>query len=105
MLFISIPVRYNPFAWLIRYSIRQNLEFIADRQVVGNGLNKKDYQYHLLKVIGQARNRLANNFNFYSLKKRITMMNKMRPKGSLRCDSHNYKALYGAEAQFGTLIG
>src|SRR5882757_6908286 len=23
---------YNPFAWLIRYSIRQNLEFIADRK-------------------------------------------------------------------------
>jgi len=69
---------YNPFAWLIRYSIRQNLEFIADRQVVENGFDKKDYQYHLLKVVGQAQYRLANNFNFSSLKKRITMMNKLR---------------------------
>ena len=69
---------YNPFAWLIRYSIRQNLEFIADRQVVENGFDKKDYQYHLLKVVGQAQYRLANNFNFSSLKKRIAMMNKMR---------------------------
>jgi TonB-dependent SusC/RagA subfamily outer membrane receptor len=69
---------YNPFAWLIRYSIRQNLEFIADRQVVENGFDKKDYQYHLLKVVGQAQYRLANNFNFSSLKKRITMMNKIR---------------------------
>jgi TonB-dependent SusC/RagA subfamily outer membrane receptor len=76
--FITIFNWYNPFAWLVRYSIRQNLEFIADRQVVENGLDKKDYQYHLLKVIGQARYRLANNFNFSSLKKRITMMNKMR---------------------------
>jgi TonB-dependent SusC/RagA subfamily outer membrane receptor len=76
--FITIFNWFNPFAWLIRYSIRQNLEFIADRQVVQNGFDKKDYQYHLLKVVGQAQYRLANNFNFSSLKKRIAMMNKMR---------------------------
>ncbi len=76
--FITIFNWYNPFAWLIRYSIRQNLEFIADRQVVENGFDKKDYQYHLLRVVGQTQYRLANNFNFSSLKKRIAMMNKMR---------------------------
>ena len=69
---------YNPFAWLIRYSIRQNLEFIADRAVVDNGADKKGYQYHLLKVVGQNHYRLTNNFNFSSLKKRIIMMNKSR---------------------------
>ncbi|HVS97057.1 MAG TPA: M56 family metallopeptidase [Puia sp.] len=69
---------YNPFAWLIRHSIRQNLEFIADRKVLDNGFDKKDYQYHLLKVVGQPEYRLANNFNFSSLKKRIVMMNKLR---------------------------
>jgi beta-lactamase regulating signal transducer with metallopeptidase domain len=69
---------YNPFAWLIRYSVRQNLEFIADQQVLDNGADRKGYQYHLLKVVGEPRYRLANNFNFSSLKKRIVMMNKMR---------------------------
>ena len=69
---------YNPFCWLIRHSIRQNLEFIADQQVLENGVDKKGYQYHLLKVIGESRYRLANNFNFSSLKKRIIMMNKIR---------------------------
>ncbi|HWB92885.1 MAG TPA: M56 family metallopeptidase, partial [Puia sp.] len=69
---------YNPFSWLLRFSIRQNLEFIADRAVVGNGVDKKGYQYHLLKVVGQNRYRLANNFNFSSLKKRIIMMNKIQ---------------------------
>ena len=69
---------YNPFAWLIRHSIRQNLEFIADGKVLEKGLDKKDYQYHLLKVIGRPEYRLANNFNFSSLKKRIIMMNKIR---------------------------
>jgi TonB-dependent SusC/RagA subfamily outer membrane receptor len=69
---------YNPFAWLIRHAIRQNLEFIADSKVLEKGLDKKGYQYHLLKVIGEPRYRLANNFNFSSLKKRIIMMNKIR---------------------------
>jgi TonB-dependent SusC/RagA subfamily outer membrane receptor len=69
---------FNPFSWLIRHSIRQNLEFIADRQVLASGLDKKAYQYHLLKVVGESRYRLANNFNFSSLKKRIIMMNKSR---------------------------
>lgn len=69
---------YNPFSWLIRYSIRQNLEFIADQQVLDNGVDRKGYQYHLLKVVGEPRYRLANSWNFSSLKKRIVMMNKMR---------------------------
>jgi TonB-dependent SusC/RagA subfamily outer membrane receptor len=69
---------YNPFAWLIRYSIRQNLEFTADRQVLGSGVDKKGYQYHLLKVVGDPGYRLANSFNFSSLKKRIIMMNKIK---------------------------
>ncbi|HEX9513795.1 MAG TPA: M56 family metallopeptidase [Puia sp.] len=69
---------FNPFTWLIRYSIRQNLEFIADRKVLEKGLDKKGYQYHLLQVVGAPRYRLANNFNFSSLKKRIIMMNKIK---------------------------
>lgn len=67
---------YNPFVWLIRKSIRQNLEFIADEQVVNSGLDKKQYQYMLLKVIGNNHFSIANQFNFSSLKKRIAMMNK-----------------------------
>lgn len=69
---------YNPFAWLIRHSIRQNLEFIADSKVLEEGLDKKSYQYHLLKVVGAPAYRLANNFNFSSLKKRIIMMNSIK---------------------------
>jgi TonB-dependent SusC/RagA subfamily outer membrane receptor len=69
---------YNPFCWLIRHSIRQNLEFIADSQVLDSGVDKKGYQYHLLQVIGEPQYQLANNFNFSSLKKRIVMMNKIR---------------------------
>ena len=69
---------YNPFAWLIRSAIRQNLEFIADNNLVQNGIDKKHYQYLLLKVMGSSQYHVAANFNFTSLKKRIAMMNKMR---------------------------
>ena len=69
---------FNPFAWLIRFSIRQNLEYIADRQVLENGVDRKEYQYLLLKVVGVPEFHIANQFNFSSLKQRIVMMNKVR---------------------------
>ncbi len=69
---------YNPFAWLIRKAVRQNLEYIADDTVLRNGINKKEYQYLLLKVIGNQKFSIATPFNFSSLKKRIAMMNKLK---------------------------
>ncbi|HEX4371857.1 MAG TPA: M56 family metallopeptidase, partial [Puia sp.] len=69
---------FNPFAWLMRHAIRQNLEFIADNKVLQHGTDKKSYQYHLIKVVGSPQYRIANNFNFSSLKKRIAMMNKIK---------------------------
>ncbi len=69
---------YNPFAWLLKRSIRQNLEFVADNKVIENGINKKQYQYLLLKVIGNSQFSIATQFNFSSLKKRIVMMNKTK---------------------------
>lgn len=75
---ICILTWYNPFSWLLRKSIRQNLEFIADQQVLKTGLDRREYQYLLLKVIGVPSFSIASNFNFKSLKKRIAMMNKVK---------------------------
>ena len=69
---------YNPFSWLLKAAIRQNLEFIADGKVLEGAVSKKEYQYLLLKVIGNNHFSIASKFNFSSLKKRIAMMNKMR---------------------------
>jgi len=69
---------YNPFAWLIKHAIKQNLEFLADDAVIRNGADKKTYQYLLLKVIGHSPLSVATNLNFSSLKKRIYMMNKTK---------------------------
>ena len=67
---------YNPFAWMIRRAIKANLEYIADNKVLEGGLDRKKYQYLLLKVIGAAQFSITTQFNFSSLKKRIAMMNK-----------------------------
>lgn len=69
---------YNPFAWLIRHAIRQNLEFVADKAVLSHGVDRKTYQYLLLKVIGQKQFSLGTHLNFSALKNRINMMNRLQ---------------------------
>lgn len=72
---------YNPFVWWIRNSVKQNLEYLADDKVLQDGIDKKQYQYLLLKVLGDHRFAVASPFNFSSLKKRIAMMNKIKSTG------------------------
>lgn len=69
---------FNPFVWMLRHSVRQNLEFIADDKVLQNGVDKTAYQYLLLKVVGHPQFAFTNHFNFSSLKKRIAMMNTLK---------------------------
>ncbi|MBK8086615.1 MAG: M56 family metallopeptidase [Chitinophagaceae bacterium] len=75
---LCIVLWFNPIAWLLRKAIRQNLEFIADHKVLEDGLDKKQYQYLLLKVVGNSQFSITPKFNFSSLKNRIAMMNKMK---------------------------
>ncbi|SEK68664.1 M56 family metallopeptidase [Parapedobacter koreensis] len=71
---------FNPGVWLIRHAIHENLEFITDSRVLQSGIDKKIYQYSLLKVGEYARTHpsVANGFNLKNLKQRIIMMNKRR---------------------------
>ncbi|WP_156309327.1 M56 family metallopeptidase [Sphingobacterium endophyticum] len=70
---------YNPFVWLMRKAVRQNLEFLTDQQVLDKGVDRQTYQYSLLHVTKQgAQVGISNQFNFKTLKKRIMMMNKKR---------------------------
>ncbi len=65
---------FNPFAWLQRRAIRNNLEFRAD-DVVPRSFNPYEYQLAILSV---AQNRIINpifiQLNSSNLKKRIIMM-------------------------------
>jgi len=71
---------FNPFAWLIKKAIRENLEFIADDVVIQKGVDRKNYQYLLLKVTGCVSSSIASNLKFTLLKNRIRMMNKSKTR-------------------------
>lgn len=71
----------NPFVWLMKREIRNNLEYLADQHVLQTGHDYKTYQYHLLGLAHhKAAATLYNSFNVLPLKKRIKMMNKKRTK-------------------------
>nr|WP_295872138.1 M56 family metallopeptidase [uncultured Chitinophaga sp.] len=70
---------FNPGAWLMKTAIRENLEFITDRHLLKEGVDKTAYQYSLIKVSGiPYATAIANNFNFSHLKNRIIMMNRKK---------------------------
>jgi len=77
--FTLISSWFNPFVWLMRKAIRENLEFLTDQQVLNNGVDRQTYQYSLLRVNASSGSAtLGNQFSFKTLKRRIMMMNKKR---------------------------
>ena len=75
---------FNPFVWLYKKAITQNLEYIADQKAIEQLEDKKSYQKALLKVVShQSCLSITNNFYHPCLpagrsliKKRIVMLNK-----------------------------
>ncbi|MEK8179989.1 M56 family metallopeptidase [Flavobacterium buctense] len=67
---------FNPFVWLYKKAIIQNLEYIADQKAVQQLQDPKVYQRALLKAITH-QNCLSITNNFYQslIKKRIVMLN------------------------------
>ena len=60
---------FNPAVWLLKREIRQNLEFLADNNVLKSGFDSRIYQYHLLQLAYQTPNlELTNKFNVSPLK-------------------------------------
>ncbi|SEI43589.1 Signal transducer regulating beta-lactamase production, contains metallopeptidase domain [Dyadobacter sp. SG02] len=73
----KICLWFNPFSWIHQRLVQQNLEYLADRAVLNNGFEKKQYQYNLLNALMQTRELpLTNSFAQSLLKKRIKMMNR-----------------------------
>jgi len=70
---------FNPLVWQVQKAIKINHEFIADDKVVNSGFELFDYQTLLLSQLISIRSvELVNNFNLISIKKRITMMTKIK---------------------------
>jgi hypothetical protein len=68
---------FNPFAWLYRKEVENNLEFLTDNDVLSHKDIQPDvYQMSLLKVsVPRLSLRVTTNYNQSLLKKRIVMMN------------------------------
>jgi beta-lactamase regulating signal transducer with metallopeptidase domain len=68
---------FNPFAWLYRKELENNLEFLTDNDVLNNNeVGRELYQMSLLKVsVPNLSLRITTNYNQSLLKKRIVMMN------------------------------
>jgi len=67
----------NPFSWLYKKSLEENLEFIADNETVARIPSKKEYQLTLVKS-SSSLYAPAITTQFYQsfIKKRIIMLNK-----------------------------
>ena len=78
---------FNPGAWLLQRAIRENLEFLADQHALQAGLDRKMYQYSLLRLQQLLPGPIpATHFHSLTLKTRIQMMNQKptRPAQTLR---------------------
>lgn len=71
---------FNPFAWMYRKELENNLEYLTDSDVLNNNeVERELYQMSLLKVsVPNLSLRITTNYNQSLLKKRIVMMNAKR---------------------------
>ena len=71
---------FNPVSWLVRRSVIQNLEYLADSAVMTRGTDPLKYQLSILnQYIGSAS--ITNQFNS-QIKNRIKMLNRNYKIGS-----------------------
>lgn len=81
--FMTAVCWLNPMVWMLQKEIQKNLEFLVDSVVVNEpDIDRKSYQYHLLKLTCHTPGKtIANSFNISPLKERIRMINlKKSPK-------------------------
>ncbi len=72
---LTIIQWFNPFAWLYRRSILEIHEYLADEEVLNNGVNPSFYQTLLLNLqLGREFFAPASNFNKSLTLNRIKMM-------------------------------
>ncbi|MDN3596996.1 M56 family metallopeptidase [Zunongwangia endophytica] len=85
VIFISIlcvVFWFNPFIWLYKKVIVQNLEFLADQDAVATIASKKEYQKALVMASVGMQPAMTNQFYQSFIKKRIIMLNKSKKKNT-----------------------
>lgn len=79
---------FNPVIWLYGIAIKQNLEFLADAENHQIKIDKKAYQYSLLRhAVGNHKLSIVNPFFNSFIKKRIVMINQQQSRKSMALKS------------------
>lgn len=79
---VGILLWFHPLVWIVRKEIQQLHEFEADSEVLRQGIDASEYQLLLVqKAVGPKLYSMANSFNQYKLKNRITMMHQEKTNG------------------------
>lgn len=80
---LVVTLWFNPFVWLYRKAVQQNLEFLADAYALEMAENQKHYKLTLLKTYSSNYcTEITNNFYNSLIKKRIIMLHKNRSKNN-----------------------
>lgn len=72
---LAAAMWFNPVVWLMRRSLQQIHEYLADEGVLRSGVNRLEYQELLINHIAEDSLVLSSGFNS-SIKKRFFMMTK-----------------------------
>jgi TonB family protein len=73
---LSAVFWFNPFVWLIKYSLKSTHEYLADAKVLEQGFDPAGYFMLLFSDLVGIKTGLANNFNNSLTLKRMKMMKK-----------------------------
>ncbi len=79
---VTIVQWFNPFVWPYKKSLKETHEYLADNAVIAQGCSKAKYQLLIFEQhVGLKLSEIANNFNRSLIKRRITMLTKIKSRG------------------------
>jgi len=79
---VTIVQWFNPFVWPYKKSLKETHEYLADKAVIAQGCCKAKYQLLIFEQhVGLKLSEIVNNFNRSLIKRRITMMTKIKSRG------------------------
>jgi hypothetical protein len=82
---VTILQWFNPFVWPYKKSLKETHEYLADNAVIAQGCSAAGYQLLILEQhVGGKLVELAHNFHHSLIKRRITMMSRIKSKGTAK---------------------
>jgi len=80
--FLTIVQWFNPAAWILRRSVHENHEFLADQEVLDSGYNIRSYQIKIIEELFDVQHiPVTHSFNKSITSKRLIMMKKTKSPG------------------------